>query len=58
MEKRVHGHGGAVGLTKDGHPGFAFTTQRMPWCSIRKNEMHYGINPGEDICENVFVFTT
>ncbi|XP_064641361.1 isoaspartyl peptidase/L-asparaginase-like [Lineus longissimus] len=53
MEKRVKGHGGAVGLDKDGNPGFAFTTKRMPWCSIREDTMHYGINPGEDFCETV-----
>ena len=51
MSRRVGGTGGVIVLDKMGNIGKHFTTERMAWASLQDQELHYGINPGEDIIE-------
>ena len=51
MSQRVGGTGGVIVLDKMGNIGKHFTTERMAWASLQDQELHYGINPGDDIIE-------
>ena len=51
MSERVGGTGGVIVLDKMGNIGKHFTTERMAWASLQDEELHYGINPGDDVIE-------
>ena len=53
MASRVHGFGGVVGIGPGGDIAHVFTTERMAWASIKGNELHSGLNPNEDIVEDL-----
>lgn len=52
MTARLVGTGGAITIDKKGQIGIYFTSKRMAWAYIKGNELHYGINAGEDFSEN------
>ncbi|CAH1403708.1 unnamed protein product [Nezara viridula] len=41
---------GAIIVSNKGEVGIYFSTKHMPWAYQVCNELHYGINQGEDIC--------
>ena len=43
--------GGVIGISRDGNVGFQFNSRRMAWAYGRGNELHYGIERGEDFVE-------
>ncbi|XP_067421617.1 isoaspartyl peptidase/L-asparaginase-like [Emydura macquarii macquarii] len=51
MEKRVHGRGGVIVVSKTGEWTARFTTKRMAWAGIKEGMLIYGLNPGETIQE-------
>ncbi|XP_048701156.2 isoaspartyl peptidase/L-asparaginase isoform X1 [Caretta caretta] len=51
MEKRVHGRGGVIIVSKTGEWTARFTTKRMAWAGIKEGVLMYGLNPGETIQE-------
>uniref|UniRef100_K7GE75 Isoaspartyl peptidase/L-asparaginase n=2 Tax=Pelodiscus sinensis TaxID=13735 RepID=K7GE75_PELSI len=51
MEKRVHGRGGVIVISKTGEWTARFTTKRMAWAGIKEGILTYGLNPGETIQE-------
>ncbi|KAL4237312.1 Isoaspartyl peptidase/L-asparaginase [Mactra antiquata] len=53
MSKRVHGYGGVIVLSNDGQPVTSFTTERMAWAWAKDGALHHGVDPGEDIFENI-----
>ena len=53
MADRVHGYGGVIVLNNKGDVSTTFTTERMTWAWARDQVLHCGINPGEDLTENV-----
>lgn len=53
MADRVHGYGGVIVINKKGDVSATFTTERMTWAYARDQVLHYGINPGEDMTENI-----
>ncbi|XP_069462290.1 isoaspartyl peptidase/L-asparaginase-like [Ambystoma mexicanum] len=53
MKNRVHGHGGVIVISKSGDWAARFTTQRMAWAAVKEGLLHYGLNPGEDLLEDI-----
>ena len=53
MADRVHGYGGVIVLNNKSDVSATFTTERMTWAYARDQVLHYGINPGEDLTENI-----
>ena len=53
MAQRVNGSGGAVVVGMDGSVGVAFTTERMAWAHISNNILHSGLDPNEDVIEQL-----
>ncbi|XP_023957353.1 isoaspartyl peptidase/L-asparaginase-like isoform X1 [Chrysemys picta bellii] len=51
MERRVHGRGGVIVVSKTGEWTARFTTKRMAWAGIKEGVLMYGLNPGETIQE-------
>ncbi|XP_030410067.1 isoaspartyl peptidase/L-asparaginase-like [Gopherus evgoodei] len=51
MEKRVHGRGGVIVVSKTGEWTARFTTKQMAWAGIKEGVLMYGLNPGETIQE-------
>lgn len=54
MTKRCKGTAGAITIDKNGNIGIHFSSKRMAWAYIKGNELHYGINHGEDFVEKAF----
>lgn len=50
MESRVKGYGGAIAISHLGQVGYAFTTQRMAWASVKDGLLQYGLDRGQ-CCE-------
>ncbi|XP_014275775.1 isoaspartyl peptidase/L-asparaginase [Halyomorpha halys] len=44
---------GAITVSNKGEVGIFFSTKHMPWAYQVCDELHYGINQGEDICEKI-----
>ncbi|XP_052271727.1 isoaspartyl peptidase/L-asparaginase-like, partial [Dreissena polymorpha] len=53
MAARVNGYGGVIVLSNSGEPVTSFTTESMSWAWIKDGVLHSGINPDEDITEDV-----
>ncbi|KAH3854100.1 hypothetical protein DPMN_096639 [Dreissena polymorpha] len=53
MAARVNGYGGVIVLSNSGEPVTSFTTERMSWAWIKDGVLHSGINPDEEITEDV-----
>ena len=53
MADRVHGYGGVIVINNKGDVSATFTTERMTWAYARDGVLHYGINPAEDMTENI-----
>ncbi|KAL3874959.1 hypothetical protein ACJMK2_037906 [Sinanodonta woodiana] len=53
MNQRVNGHGGVIVVSKNGDIGKYFTTPRMTWALVKDDKLHFGIEDGEDNCEEI-----
>jgi len=53
MAERVKGYGGVIVLSNTGDAVTSFTTERMSWAWAKEGTLHSGVNPGEDIQEQV-----
>lgn len=53
MLKKFDGDGGVIFIDKEGYVGHAFSSEQLAWAYQRGNELHYGVNPGEDFLEIV-----
>uniref|UniRef100_A0A8D8Y8X9 Probable isoaspartyl peptidase/L-asparaginase GA20639 n=3 Tax=Cacopsylla melanoneura TaxID=428564 RepID=A0A8D8Y8X9_9HEMI len=53
MTERVGKTAGAITVTKAGDVGIYFNSKKMAWAYIRGNKLHYGINPGQELIEDV-----
>uniref|UniRef100_H3BWC3 Isoaspartyl peptidase/L-asparaginase n=1 Tax=Tetraodon nigroviridis TaxID=99883 RepID=H3BWC3_TETNG len=51
MGDRVHGAGGAVVVSPSGQWAAEFTTERMSWAAVDKDNLWYGLGPGERLNE-------
>jgi len=58
MADRVQGYGGVIVLSNSGEVALSFTTERMSWAWAKGDELHSGINPGEDFVEPVVIETS
>jgi len=50
-EKIPDADGGAIAITKQGEVGFQFNSHRMAWAYAKNDELHFGIEHGEDNIE-------
>ncbi|CAG7721431.1 unnamed protein product [Allacma fusca] len=50
-DKIPEADGGVIAITKTGEVGFQFNSHRMSWAYVQNNELHYGIEHGEDNIE-------
>lgn len=48
MQKRTGGAGGCIVVSNTGEMAQHFTTRRMVWASAKEDELHSGVNPGQD----------
>lgn len=53
MTSRLNNTAGAITISKDGGIGIAFSSKRMAWAYQRGDELHFGIEHGEDQMEKV-----
>lgn len=53
MTKRLKNTAGAITLSKNGDIGIGFTSRRMSWGYIKGNQLHYGIEQGQDMVETI-----
>ncbi|XP_069091850.1 isoaspartyl peptidase/L-asparaginase-like isoform X1 [Pleurodeles waltl] len=53
MKNRVHGHGGVIAINKSGDWTAKFTTQRMAWAAIKDDLLTYGLNPDENLLDDI-----
>ncbi|KAJ8974889.1 hypothetical protein NQ317_011735 [Molorchus minor] len=56
MTKRLNNTAGAITLSNKGDVGIGFSTNRMSWCYLKRNELHYGIDRDEHQVEIKKVF--
>ena len=53
MASRCSGSGGAVVVSKHGQTAAVFTTERMAWASAARGVLRHGLNPGENVREEI-----
>lgn len=53
MTRKFDGDGGVIGIDKDGNVVIAFSSDQMSWAYQRGSKVFYGINPGQQIIEDV-----
>jgi L-asparaginase / beta-aspartyl-peptidase len=51
MRDRTGGTGGVIVISNQADVGFHFTSKRMAWAYVKDDQLHYGINAGEDFVE-------
>lgn len=51
MGERVRGAGGVIGVSPSGQWAAEFTTGRMSWAAVAKDNLWYGLEPGERLEE-------
>jgi hypothetical protein len=49
MTRRVGGSGGVVVVSKTGEVAATFTTERMAWAWVKDGQLHYGLDPGQQL---------
>lgn len=49
----MHLFPGAITISKKGEIGIDFSSNRMAWAYQKGNEIHYGIDHGQHVKENV-----
>lgn len=52
MGERVHGAGGVIVVSPSGQWTAKFTTARMSWAAVDKDNLWYGLEPGEQFKES------
>lgn len=53
MTKRVGKTAGAITLSNQGDIGVSFTSHRMCWAYQLGNQVHYGIDPGQHLIDEL-----
>ena len=53
MFQRVGGQGGVIAINNCGQVGWGFTTKRMAWATVVEDVLKFGIEPNEEIVEEV-----
>ncbi|XP_073828435.1 probable isoaspartyl peptidase/L-asparaginase GA20639 [Musca autumnalis] len=51
MTERFNQTAGVISIDRNGNLGIYFTSRRMSWAYQRGDELHYGIDKGEDVVE-------
>ena len=53
MTNRVHGSGGAIVISPSGDIGYSYSTERMAWAYVKNDQLHYGLDPGDDFIAKI-----
>lgn len=53
MTRKFGGDGGVIGIDKNGNVAIAFSSEQMSWAYQRGSKLFYGINPGDNMSEDV-----
>lgn len=53
MTEKFGGDGGVIGIDKNGNVAIAFSSEQMSWAYQKDDKVFYGINPGDNMSEDV-----
>lgn len=53
MQERIGKSAGAITIGKDRSVGIAFTSRRMAWAYKKDDKIHYGIEQGQELVDDI-----